>query len=136
MTAEMSIRRSLLVPLPDVHPRSVRFPGGTWASPSPSSLLAAVETPSPVVKTDRTLAGFLMGTSCLVLPSLPSFEPLRRSHCMFFSANTKATKASSVTLKADALLQSPDSRDWGFLKTKCTGICNTTLRPGKASHWP
>lgn len=53
---------------------------------------------------------------------------------MFFSANMRATKTSSVTWKAEVLLQSPDSRDWDFMKIKCTGICNTTLRLGSTSH--
>ena len=105
---------------------AVPFPGGMRSPPSPSSLVAAVETPSPVAKMrdpDTHQQGFLIVSLC---PILLSFEPLRRSHCMFFSANTRATKTSSVTLKAEVLLQSLDSRGRHFMKIKCTGICNTT----------
>lgn len=111
-TVEMSLRHSLLTSLPDVHPTSACFPGGTWSPPLDGCCLllgwdvvptcpilaqgcwtntkSSCQNAWPWHASEGLLNSKFMSYFTLSL----GVEPLRRSHSMFFSANMRATKTS------------------------------------------
>lgn len=145
MTVEMSLQHSLLTCLPDIHPRSVRFPGGMQFVPWRDAVLTFLilacgccwnTNPSAKMHDpDMYQEGFLIIS---LHPILLRLWVLSHGGCLIACFSLQIwglRKQNSVTLKAEVFLQSPDSRGWDFMKIRYIGICNTSPTLGNTSHW-